>query len=172
MARNQPNVGVHSNRSRSDGSVANVEINSDIESELIELVKAPARVAVLHVHQHMQLIHLVRIPTWRNLFYAREHFQNEVRGQDICRKASGRYQGKARKPNFRSCRVNKKPFANVLKAASPAAPKFQRQMLETEMTITSVTDDVPFFFKQDSGLHSGERSRTSDMLWACKEFPR
>jgi len=68
MARNQPNVGVHSNRSRSDGSVANVEINADIESELIELVKALERVAVLRVHQHMQLIHVVRIPTWRNLF--------------------------------------------------------------------------------------------------------
>ena len=28
-----------------------------------------------------------------------------------------------------------------------------------------------FFFKQDNGLHSGERGRASDALWTCKEFP-
>jgi DNA-binding protein YbaB len=45
MARNQSNAGSHSIRSRSDGSVASVEIDSEIENELIELVKALARAA-------------------------------------------------------------------------------------------------------------------------------
>jgi protein gp37 len=30
---------------------------------------------------------------------------------------------------------------------------------------------IPFFFKQDNGLRSGEKGRASDELWACKEFP-
>jgi len=45
MAGNQSNAGVDSIRSRSDGSVASVEIDWVIESELIELIKALARVA-------------------------------------------------------------------------------------------------------------------------------
>ena len=45
MARNQSNAGAHGIRSRSDGSVASVEIDSEIENELIELVKALARAA-------------------------------------------------------------------------------------------------------------------------------
>lgn len=45
MVGNQSNAEVDSIQSRSDGSVASVEIDSDIESKLIELVKALARVA-------------------------------------------------------------------------------------------------------------------------------
>lgn len=31
--------------------------------------------------------------------------------------------------------------------------------------------ETAYFFKQDNGLHSGERGRASDALWTCKEFP-
>ena len=33
------------------------------------------------------------------------------------------------------------------------------------------TYEVPFFFKQDSGLKSGERGRAPAELWSKKEFP-
>ena len=45
MAGNQSDAGVNCIRFRSDGSVVSVEFDSDIESELIVLVKALARAA-------------------------------------------------------------------------------------------------------------------------------
>jgi protein gp37 len=65
------------------------------------------------------------------------------------------------------------PRLNWVICGGESGQNFRPMKIEwAERLMCQCDESADYFFKQDSGRHSGTRGRASDVLWACKEFPK